>query len=127
MPVKHFGLIRLMEVLLLVSYYYSSYPLMGAKMEQQYTQMNITGTLSRPKKNYQNSNNKPFHHNYQSFGQSFPHHVINPPSEDYFKFLARTPKADQLTADFAGQLLINEKLGLSTNQTDYLAISFSRQ
>lgn len=107
------------------TYYYSSYPLWVENWNKHYQTKAYDWNLSHPKSFYQNANTLPFRHNYGSFGQTFPHHVTNPPSEEYFKSLSRTPKADELTADFAKQLLVNEKLGKTTGQTDYLAISFS--
>lgn len=107
------------------SYYRSNYPQWVQDWNKLYSPIEYEWSLSRPKTEYQNAKNEPFQHNYQSFGQTFPHHVVNPPSEEYFKSLSRTPKADQLTGDFAALLLIQEKLGLSANQTDYLAVSFS--
>lgn len=107
------------------TYYYSIYPQWVNDWNKNYVPKEYDWNLSRPKTEYQNAKNKPFHHDYQSFGQTFPHHVVNPPSEEYFKYLSRTPKADELTGDFAAQLLIQERLGVSTNQTDYLAVSFS--
>lgn len=107
------------------TFYYSSYPQWVQEWNKQYTPLVYQWSLNRPITAYQNAKNKPFHHDYQSFGQTFPHHVINPPSENYFKDLSKTPQADQLTADFAEQLLIQEKLGVSANKTDYLAVSFS--
>jgi predicted AlkP superfamily pyrophosphatase or phosphodiesterase len=107
------------------SFYYSSYPLWVQKWNKQYQPKEFDWKLGRSLSAYQNANNQTFSHDYKNFGQGFPHHIKNPPSEEYFTFLARTPKADQLTANFAEQLLIEEQLGLTPNQTDYLAISFS--
>ncbi|RUR16175.1 alkaline phosphatase family protein [Legionella sp. km535] len=106
-------------------YYYTSYPHWVQTWNAQYKPIAFDWTLSRPITQYQNSATKPFKEQYGDFSQTFPHHVNNPPSESYFKSLSRTPKADQLTADFAEQLLINEQLGTSGNKTDYLGISFS--
>ncbi|KTD32289.1 alkaline phosphatase [Legionella moravica] len=106
-------------------YYYTSYPQWVQTWNAQYKPVAFDWTLSQPITQYQNSATKPFKEYYGDFNQTFPHHVSNPPSESYFKSLSRTPKADQLTADFAEQLLINEQLGTSDNKTDYLGISFS--
>ncbi|BCA96196.1 alkaline phosphatase family protein [Legionella antarctica] len=107
------------------SYYYSAYPQWVQEWNKQYKPVQYSWSLGRPLEEYYNANNPTFHHNYENFGQTFPHHISNPPTEEYFTYLSRTPKADQLTADFAEQLLIQEQLGLSVNKTDYLAISFS--
>ncbi|KTD64997.1 alkaline phosphatase family protein [Legionella shakespearei] len=107
------------------TYYYSQYPLWVQNWNKQYKPEAYDWNLSLPKTSYQNANNPPFKHDYGNFGQTFPHHIMNPPSEAYFKSLSRSPKADQLTADFAEQLLVEEHIGVSDKNTDYLAISFS--
>jgi predicted AlkP superfamily pyrophosphatase or phosphodiesterase len=107
------------------NYYYSTYPQWVQEWNKQYKPQEYGWDLSRPLKEYLNANNPTFHHDFKNFGQTFPHYISNPLSEEYFTYLSRTPKADQLTADFAKQLLIQEQLGLSANKTDYLAISFS--
>lgn len=107
------------------NYYYKSYPTWVEQWNKSYTPQAFTWNLSKPNKEYQNANNPAFNHDDKGFGVQFPHHVGNPTSADYFTMLATTPIADQLTADFAEQLLIAEHLGTSANQTDYLAISFS--
>lgn len=107
------------------SYYYSRYPQWVQNWNKNYKPEEYNWNLSQPKSAYQNENTPSFQHDYGSFGQTFPHHVINPPTEAYFKSMARTPKADELTAEFAEHLLINEKLGLSSDKTDYLGIGFS--
>jgi predicted AlkP superfamily pyrophosphatase or phosphodiesterase len=107
------------------SYYLDKYPVWVEDWNKKYNPQSYDWTLLNPKSSYINADVKPFRHNYGSFGQTFPHHIVTPPSEEYFKALSRSPKADQLTEDFAELLLKEEKLGLSNNKTDYLAISFS--
>jgi predicted AlkP superfamily pyrophosphatase or phosphodiesterase len=106
-------------------YYYSNYPQWVQNWNKNYNPQPFTWNLSHPKDFYQNANTPVFAQKESPFGKTFPHQVSNPPSEEYFKFLADTPKADELTANFAEQLLVEEQLGLSDNQTDYLGISFS--
>lgn len=107
------------------NYYYSHYPQWVIQWNNNYKPQDFVWELSKPKAQYQNVNTPVFPQNLKEFGQSFPHQVNKAPSEHYFKFLSKTPKADQLTADFAEQLLIAEQLGTIKNQTDYLGISFS--
>lgn len=107
------------------SYYYSNYPAWVQNWNKLYEPKAFDWNLSQPASTYQNIDTKPFKQNYGDFGQTFPHHIVNPPSENYFKSLSRTPKADQLTADFAEQLIVNEKLGSTNTKTDYLGLSFS--
>lgn len=107
------------------AYYYANYPQWVTTWNSNFVPKSYDWQLNRAKPLYQNSKNKPFKHDYQGFGQDFPHHVLKPESEDYYKFLSRTPKADQIVGEFAALLLAQEKLGQTENQTDYLAISFS--
>lgn len=107
------------------SYYYSNYPKWVQKWNEGYSPKAYAWTLSQNIAIYKNANTPAFRSNYGSFGHTFPHHAVNPPTEEYFKALSRTPKADELTANFAEQLLVEEKLGITADQTDYLAISFS--
>ncbi|RUR12669.1 alkaline phosphatase family protein [Legionella sp. km772] len=107
------------------TYYYSAYPQWVSNWNNHYKPQNFTWDLSKARESYLNANTPVFPQKIKEFGQSFPHLIANAPSEQYFKFLSKTPKADQLTADFAEQLLVSEKLGKTENQTDYLGISFS--
>jgi predicted AlkP superfamily pyrophosphatase or phosphodiesterase len=107
------------------TYYYNEYPKWITRWNKTYHPEDFDWLLHAPKASYQNTKSPVFHHKDELFGQTFPHHVTQAPKPEYFKSLSRTPKADQLTAHFAEQLLIEEQLGLSSNKTDYLAISFS--
>ncbi len=107
------------------NYYYSAYPQWVDNWNKNYHPQNFTWNLSQAKAAYQNANTTVFPQHIKEFGQTFPHQIANAPSEQYFKFLSKTPKADQLTADFAEHLLVAEHLGKTANQTDYLGISFS--
>ncbi|MCW8397835.1 alkaline phosphatase family protein [Legionella sp. PATHC038] len=107
------------------TYYYSQYPQWVKDWNKKYHPKDYDWTLARSKAEYQNANSPVFHHEDELFGQTFPHHVTHSPKPEYFKALSRTPKADQLTANFAEHLLIEERLGQSNGKTDYLAISFS--
>jgi predicted AlkP superfamily pyrophosphatase or phosphodiesterase len=107
------------------NYYFAEYPQWVKNWNKNYHPQNFDWNLGRPKVEYQNANSPAFHHQDELFGQTFPHHITQAPSPEYFKSLSRTPKADQLTAGFAEQLLAAEQLGQSIGKTDYLAISFS--
>lgn len=107
------------------TYYASSYPQWVQDWNKNYSPKSYTWTLQRPLSEYQNKNETIFTDDIHRFGKSFPHQITNPPSKNYFKLLSKTPKADQLIADFAIHLLNEEKLGQSVERTDYLAISFS--
>lgn len=107
------------------NYYYHRYPNWIKDWNNNYTPLDFDWNLSRPNNQYQNEKSPLFSHQDELFGQTFPHHITNVPPSDYFKSLSRTPKADQLTANFAEHLLIEEHLGQTPNQTDYLGISLS--
>lgn len=107
------------------SYYFKAYPQWVNNWNQHYQSPDFDWNLSRAKSEYQNANSPTFPQADQLFGQSFPHHVAHKEEQDYFKSLSKTPKADQLAANFAEQLLAEEHLGLTPGKTDYLAISFS--
>ena len=106
-------------------FYYTTYPQWVQEWNKNYHPQAFDWELSREKTTYINANTAVFPHKDKPFNQVFPHHVVHSSSEEYFRALYKTPKADELTADFAMQLLINEKLGKTPNQTDYLGISFS--
>lgn len=107
------------------SYYYSAYPQWVNQWNKKYQPQNFTWELSQEKSKYYNAQTPIAAQQSNGFGQSFPHQVAHAPSEPYFYLLSKTPKADQLTADFTEQLLIEEHLGTRRDQTDYLGISFS--
>ncbi|QMT59894.1 alkaline phosphatase family protein [Legionella sp. PC997] len=107
------------------TYYYPQYPQWVKNWNKNYSPQDYAWHLSRSKTEYQNSNSPIFYHEDELFGQTFPHHITQAPSPEYFKSLSRSPKADQLTADFAEHLLTEERLGQSSGKTDYLGISFS--
>lgn len=107
------------------SFYYDQYPQWVKEWNNNYHPQDFLWTLNRDLNTYQNKDNPVITQVYPQFGQSFPHQIKQAPSKEYFVFLTRTPKADQLTGDFAEQLLSKEQLGTSPDETDYLAISFS--
>lgn len=106
-------------------YYYTQYPLWVVDWNQHYQPQKLTWSLLHPLKTYHYgqvpSPNRPF----PGYGSQFPHQIGEASSENYFKYLAMSPYADQLTGQFAEQLLTKEHLGTDPQKTDYLAISFS--
>jgi predicted AlkP superfamily pyrophosphatase or phosphodiesterase len=107
------------------TYYYKTYPNWVIAWNKQYQPKNETWSLTYPKAQYHFANAPRFDNRFTAFGQDFPHRLGDVDSTDYYKFLSMTPIADELTADFATQLLVHEQLGQSSGKTDYLAISFS--
>ncbi|KTC74326.1 alkaline phosphatase [Legionella birminghamensis] len=107
------------------SYYLSQYPQWVTNWNADYHAQNETWSLSRPMNQYAYAKAAGFPNRSVDFGNSFPHHTGEPGTEEYFEYLSMTPKADELTADFAIHLLKEEKLGQTANNVDYLGISFS--
>ncbi|WP_347251638.1 alkaline phosphatase family protein [Legionella sp.] len=106
-------------------HYYSAYPQWATEWNKQYNPKEETWNLSHQIDHYYFAKAPRFANRFPGFGQDFPHHLGAPSSAEYYKFLSMSPLADELTADFAARLLINENLGQSPGKTDYLAISFS--
>ncbi len=107
------------------SWYYKRLPQWVKQWNQNYQPKSVTWQLNKPKENYLFGDAPTFKHRYQAFGQSFPHSTGEPLTPQYYKLLSMTPMADKLTADFAEHLLMEEKLGQTNGQTDYLSVSFS--
>jgi predicted AlkP superfamily pyrophosphatase or phosphodiesterase len=79
-----------------------------------------------PLNTYVNPSNSanPYAHVKAKMTRSFPHELSNLSEADLAKTLRFTPFLDELTADFARELITHEKLG-AHGVTDYLSISFS--
>lgn len=106
------------------NYYYQQYPQWVNDWNGHYVAKEEIWTLSRPLNSYAIVDNAPTH-KLGAYGQTFPHSTGKPTQNDYYEFLATTPVADELTADFAIQLLNAERLGKTGHKTDYLGVSFS--
>jgi predicted AlkP superfamily pyrophosphatase or phosphodiesterase len=83
-------------------------------------------TLKYPLSTYVNASHSanPYAHVKAKMTRSFPHSLSNLSDADLAKTLRFTPFLDELTADFARELIAHEKLG-THGVTDYLSISFS--
>lgn len=82
-------------------------------------------TLRYPLNTYVNAaqSGNEFAHPNATVGRTFPH-TLNVPDKALASALRFTPFLDELTADFAQELITHEKLG-KNGVTDYLSISFS--
>jgi len=58
------------------------------------------------------------------FGRTFPHKYGSAEGKGFTTFLTLSPAGDELTLDFAKELVENEKIG-QDKITDYLSVSFS--
>jgi predicted AlkP superfamily pyrophosphatase or phosphodiesterase len=82
-------------------------------------------TLLYPPQTYLNaaSSANPFAHVKANMTRSFPH-TLQLPDSELVRALRFTPFLDEMTADFARELITQEKLGRN-GITDYLSVSFS--
>lgn len=107
------------------TWYYQQYPRWVEDWNRNYQASDFTWNLLKPPNEYLNFSSPPIMQKDKFFGQGFPHQITHKEGQNYFKALSKTPKADELSADFARQLLVAEQLGKDPAKTDYLAISFS--
>ncbi|OGV38741.1 MAG: alkaline phosphatase [Legionellales bacterium RIFCSPHIGHO2_12_FULL_42_9] len=106
-------------------YYYQHYPTWVDNWNAAYHPKNETWELMSESNTYRFAKVRSIQNHFPHFGDSFPHTLGVSSSSTYYKNLAMTPFADELTADFAISLLKEEKLGKTPNKSDYLAVSFS--
>ncbi|MCP4072078.1 MAG: alkaline phosphatase family protein [Hyphomicrobiales bacterium] len=111
------------------SYYYDKYPQWvsewnAKKLADKYA--NTSWELLHDKSSYLYgaSDDRPYETALPGFGRVFPHPFGERKGKYFTTFLTLSPAGDQLTLDFAKELIINEKLGTGT-ATDYLSVSFS--
>ena len=83
-------------------------------------------SLARPPATYLNRATvlNPFAHPKADTGATFPHTLNNGGDAGLVAAIRFTPFLDELTAEFAQELIVNENLG-GTGVSDYLSISFS--
>lgn len=106
-------------------HYYDSYPQWVSQWNRNYEARDATWNLSAPAATYHYIKAPTLNNHFPGFGRHFPHHLGAPDSPTYYQYLSMTPIADELTADFAINLLQKEQLGIRAGKTDYLSISFS--
>ena len=106
-------------------YYYTKYPSWVNNWNQGFHPKNAKWELMSPIATYRYAKVPPIHAHFAGFNETFPHELGSPDSPTYYKYLAMSPFADAITANFAINLLRAEQLGKTANKTDYLAVSFS--
>lgn len=111
------------------SYYYEKYPdwvtqWNKGKPAQKYHQK--TWELLKPLSHYEfaKQDDQPWETALPGFGRVFPHQYGDMSNGYFNTFLTLSPAGDELTLDFAKQVVNNEQLG-KDNITDYLSVSFS--
>ncbi|RHW76991.1 alkaline phosphatase family protein [Colwellia sp. RSH04] len=110
-------------------YYYDQYPkwvidFNNTQPTKAYHQK--SWQLLKPQNSYQFAKNddQPWETKFPGFGRTFPHQYGDMNNGYFNTFLTLSPAGDELTADFAKAILVNEKLGQDA-VTDYLSVSFS--
>jgi predicted AlkP superfamily pyrophosphatase or phosphodiesterase len=110
-------------------YYYDQYPAWvtafnAAKPAQRYANQDWDLLLEPSDYVHADQDDQPWEVSLGEFGRVFPH-SYGPADGKYFTtFLTVSPAGDDLTLEFAKQLIANESIG-ADNVTDYLSVSFS--
>jgi predicted AlkP superfamily pyrophosphatase or phosphodiesterase len=111
------------------NYYLDRYPGWVTSWNSRQPAQNYAGTswsLLHPQDSYQfaDSDDRPWESDVGGFGRVFPHAYGDGSSRYFNTLLTLSPAGDELTLDFAKNLLVEEGLG-NDEVTDYLSISFS--
>ncbi len=111
------------------SYYYESYPEWVIKWNNQEKYKEYANTsweLTNNVSSYMHGeeDDMPYETNLPGYGVVFPHNFGDSNNKYFTTFLTLSPAGDQLTLDFAKELVDAENLG-SDDITDYLSVSFS--
>jgi len=111
------------------SYYYDTYPEWVTKWNQQEKYKNYANTsweLTNDITTYIHGaeDDMPYETSLPGYGRVFPHNFGDASNKYFTTFLTISPAGDELTLDFAKELIVAERIG-SDNITDYLSVSFS--
>lgn len=111
------------------TFYYSEYPdwvkkwnaadHAGKYQDKEWTLLNDRSTYV-----FGDMDDRPYEKSYKKLGRTFPHKLGNEKAKDFYKGLRFTPMGDEVTLNFAKELVAQEKVGQG-NATDFLSISFS--
>ena len=111
------------------TYYYDSYPEWvnnwnkKAKFKNyENTSWDLTYDISTYK--YGEEDDMPYETNLPGYGVVFPHNYGDAENKYFTTFLTLSPAGDELTLDFAKELIQAEQIGID-DITDYLSVSFS--
>ncbi|WP_255572981.1 alkaline phosphatase family protein [Hanstruepera marina] len=111
------------------TYYYDDYPDWVNKWNEKEkykayanTSWNLTNDISTYI--HGEEDDMPYETNLPGYGVVFPHNFGDTDNKYFTTFLTLSPVGDELTLDFAKELIVAEQLG-SDNITDYLSVSFS--
>lgn len=111
------------------NYYYQSYPQWVVDWNAQRKADTVTGKsweLLNSKDSYllAHQDDRRYETDLRGFSRTFPHPFGDATDKLMYTKVVVSPVGDQLTADFAKNLLVNEELG-QDKVTDYLSVSFS--
>jgi Type I phosphodiesterase / nucleotide pyrophosphatase len=111
------------------TYYYDAYPKWVNAWNQKGFAKAYAGTnwelmYNRSTYKYGDYDNRPWETNLPGFGIVFPHPFGAAESKLFNTLLTLSPAGDELTLNFARELMVQEGLG-QDDITDYLSISFS--
>jgi predicted AlkP superfamily pyrophosphatase or phosphodiesterase len=110
-------------------FYYDEYPewvnaFNATNPAQRYADQHWELMLDREEYLYGDKDDQPWETSFGAYGRVFPH-PYGPSDDPYFTtLLTMSPAGDELTLEFAKQVIDNEDIG-ADNITDYLAVSFS--
>jgi predicted AlkP superfamily pyrophosphatase or phosphodiesterase len=110
-------------------YYYPSYPQWVADWNAKRKAEALAGKsweLLNEKESYllAHQDDRPYETDLRGYGRTFPHPFGDAATKLLYTKVIVSPHGDRLTADFAQNLMVNEKLG-QDSVPDYLSISFS--
>ncbi len=110
-------------------FYYDQYPDWVTKFNasdpaSRYADTNWELLLDRGQYKFADLDDMPWETSLGSYGRIFPHLYGSRDDKLFTTLLTVSPAGDELTLDFAKQLIENESLG-ADDVTDYLSISFS--
>jgi len=110
-------------------YYYLSYPQWVADWNAQRKAEALAGKsweLLNAKDTYllAHQDDRPYETDLRGYGRTFPHPFGDAANKLLYTKIIVSPHGDRLTADFAQNLMVSEKLG-QDSVPDYLSVSFS--
>ena len=111
------------------TYYYENYPDWVTQWNEQRKAEGLAKkqwVLLNDKDTYllAHQDDRPYETDLRGYGRVFPHQFGDVDDKLLYTQVITSPQGDQLTADFAGHLLISEQLGRDS-VPDYLSVSFS--
>ncbi len=111
------------------SYYYEQYPQWvvewnGMRKAAQYSGKQWQLLLEPSQYLLHAQDDRPYEADLQGFGRVFPHRYAPANNKLFYTQVLVSPASDQLLADFAKTLIVNEQIG-QDDVPDYLSVSFS--